>query len=117
MCATLITRFPGFTECNIQAFLQLYRGFPGTNITPKLHALEDHIVLWIRQWGVGLGFLSEQGAESIHANFNSMMWTYNNIRNPVERMERVLKEHYLRTAPSNIAAIPAIQKRKRKLSE
>lgn len=102
-----------YIEHNVKAFLDFYRKeFPTASITPKLHALEDHVVPWVRQWGVGLGFLSEQGAESIHANFNSLMKTYSNIRNPVERMRRVMKEHHLKTAPVNIAAIPPIKRMK-----
>lgn len=36
-------------------------------ITPKLHMLEDHVIPFLTKWGVGLGFLGEHGAESIHA--------------------------------------------------
>ena len=39
-------------------------------ITPKLHLLEFHVVPSSRRFGVGLGMLGEQGAESIHAEFN-----------------------------------------------
>jgi len=42
------------------------------HITPKLHLLEDHTVPLIKEVHVGLGLLAEQGAESIHAQFNTL---------------------------------------------
>ena len=42
-------------------------------IPPKLHMLEDHALEFIREWGVGFGFYAEQGGESIHAEFNSLI--------------------------------------------
>ena len=40
------------------------------NVTPKLHLLEDHIVLCIRRFGVGLGLLGEQGGEGLRHEMN-----------------------------------------------
>ena len=37
-----------------------------------MHLLEDHTVLWAKNTKVGFGLLREQGAESIHAKFNSL---------------------------------------------
>ena len=61
-------------ETNIGDFMEAYR-LAEKRVTPKLHILEEHIVPWIRKWGVGVGFHSEQGAESIHALFNSLLRT------------------------------------------
>jgi hypothetical protein len=62
---------------DIDEFLQYYRqSFPESRVTPKLHMLEDHVVPFIRQWRVGLGMMSEQGAESIHARFNALERTF-----------------------------------------
>ena len=83
-------------------------------VTPKLRILEEHIIPWIRKWGVGVGFHSEQGAESIHALFNSLLRTYASTHNPTQRMDRVMREHYLKNSPQNIASIPAIKRRKKK---
>ena len=49
--------------------------FPTSTVTPKLHMLEEHIVPWLKKWKVGFGLLGEQGAESIHAHFNSLKRT------------------------------------------
>ena len=45
----------------------------------KLHTLEEHVIPFIQQWIVGLGVMSEQGAESIHARFNSLERIYSNM--------------------------------------
>ena len=58
-----------------------------------MHMLEDHVTDWIRKWKVGLGFHGEQGAESTHARFNTLMRTYSSIRNPLDRLKAVVKEH------------------------
>jgi len=103
------------TETNIKEFLTFYRTeLPTARVTPKLHMLEAHVIPWIRRWGVGIGFHNEQGAESIHTRFNSLKRTYCNIRNPVDRLKGIMKEHYLQNAPVNIAAKPVIKKRKKK---
>jgi len=61
------------SEKDIKTFMAYYRAtFPLATVLPKMHILEDHIVPWIRQWQVGFGFMGEQGAESIHAYFNSL---------------------------------------------
>ena len=49
---------------------------PHSTVTPKLHMLEEHLVPWLQRWRVGFGLLGEQGAESIHARFNSLKRTY-----------------------------------------
>ena len=50
-------------------FMHYYRDvFPEASITPKLHILEDHMVLL--NWRVGCGLLGEQGTESIHKVYN-----------------------------------------------
>ena len=52
-----------------------YCTMPGATIKPKVHMLEDHTVDFLRQWRVGFGMLSEQGAESIHTVFTSVEHT------------------------------------------
>lgn len=72
---------------------------PGATITPKVHMLEDHTVDFLRQWRVGFGMLSEQGAESIHTVFNQLSRTYANIHNGIDRLRQVMTEHHRRTCP------------------
>ncbi len=99
-----------FAENNIKDFMKAYRS-ANKRVTPKLHMLEDHIVAWIRRRGVGVGFHSEQGAESIHTHFNTLQRIYASTRNPTQRLQRVMKEHYLKNCPENRARIPTIKKR------
>ena len=85
-------------------------------VTPKLHMLEDHVVPFIRMWRVGLGMMGEQGAESIHSRFNTLGRTYSSMKNSVERLKSMVKDHYRQVFPANIVKQPLPQKRA-KLSE
>ena len=50
------------------------------------------MVPFLRQWnGVGYGLMGEQGAESVYAEFNSLLRRYTNIPNQVERLRYVLQ--------------------------
>ena len=55
---------------------------------------------WIRQWGgVGFGVMGEQGAESIHAEFNLIEVRHRNqCHDRAERLRQVMIEHL--TEPS-----------------
>ena len=52
--------------------------FPDASVLPKMHMLESHVVPYFKQWGVGLGLMGEQGAESIHAAVNGISRAYAN---------------------------------------
>ena len=107
-----MTHIP-LSDQNLQQFLTIYwENFPNSKISPKLHLLEDHVVPCLRRWHVVLVFHGEQGAESIHRVFNSLKRTYANIRNPVDRLKSIMKEHFLQNAPENKAAVPAVKRRK-----
>lgn len=73
--------------------------FPLQSITPKLHLLEDHAVNFVSAWGTGLGFYGEQGAESIHAEFNGIARLYHAVKPETNRLLLMTKEHYLRCNP------------------
>lgn len=95
--------------------MQFYRAnFPHATVLPKMHILEEHVVPWIRQWKVGFGLMGEQGAESIHAYFNSLTRTYHSIPDRVDRLRAMMREHFLHSTPSLIAAKPPLKKRKTK---
>ena len=92
---------------DIDEFLRFYgHTFPDSSISPKLHMLEDHVVPFIRKWRVGLGMLNEQGAESIHARFNTLQRTYGSMQNKVERLKCTVKEHFRQICPDNLSRIP-----------
>ena len=94
-------------------FMAYYRAtFPEAIILPKMHILEDHAIPWIRRWRVGFGFMGEQGAESIHAYFNSLKASYRGIPDPVQQLREMMAAHFLHIAPTNIVKQPPIKKRK-----
>ena len=83
--------------------MAFYRSnFAGASITPKFHLLEEHVLPFLQQWGLGFGFMGEQG-ESIHSQFNNLERIYANIPNMVDRLYRIVQEHNLRIQPCNVA--------------
>ena len=79
--ALMIIMTVSFAEAAIASFLQYYRKeFPEASATVKLHMLEDHLAPFLRRWkGVGFGIMPEQGAESIHRQFNTLSSRYANM--------------------------------------
>ena len=77
-----------------------------------MHMLEDHIVPFIRKWQVGCGFYGEQGGESLHQAFNRMKDRYTSIKDPVERVRYMMKQHYLTAFPETDTLLPKVKRRK-----
>ena len=73
--------------------------FPTETITPKLHMLENHVVPFIKKWGLGLGLYSEQGGESIHAEFNKLRRQYHSVTPANRRVLLTLKQHHVNSHP------------------
>ena len=103
VCSNVLYISNYFADRRVQIFLAYLRQpsviSSNISITPKLHILEDHVVPWMREWQQGLGVMGEQGAESIHAQFNVLRRTYNNIKSNTERLKHMLKEHHLQVSP------------------
>ena len=105
--------FLSCTETSVKEFVLFYQEkFPSATITPKMHMMLKHLPPQMRKWNFGMGFLGEQGAESIHASFNSIERVYSGIPNKVDRLLRVMQEHYLRIEPDNVTLKPQIKKEK-----
>ena len=51
---------------------------------------------------VGFGLLGEQGAESIHAKFNSLLSEYNTMHDKVQRLLCIVKQHFLTPIPPHL---------------
>ena len=97
----------------IKMFMAFYRlNFRESTVTPKMHMLEEHLIPWLRQWRIGLGFMGEQGAEGIHAAINSITPSYLNIADQVERLRGILLEHHRQICPHLTSCQPAIKRRK-----
>ena len=88
--------------------------FSSATVLPKMHMLEEHVVPWLKKWGVGFGLLGEQGVESIHTHFNSLGRTFKSMPEEVARLRQLMKEHLLHIAPVNIAATPEVKRRKKR---
>ena len=76
--------------------------------------LEDHVVPWLRKWKIGCGCMGEQGAESLHANFNSTERSYTNMKDRVERLKVVLQNHHMQIMPHNASLEPPPLKLRKK---
>ena len=63
------------------------------NISPKLHLLEEHAITQMKRFRVGLGLLSEQGLEAIHAEFNRLSRRFAGIGNSDEKMLAIIRQH------------------------
>uniref|UniRef100_A0A1X7V868 Uncharacterized protein n=1 Tax=Amphimedon queenslandica TaxID=400682 RepID=A0A1X7V868_AMPQE len=102
-------------EVAIDCFVAYYRAtFSKATFTPKLHMLEDHMIPWIKLWNTGCGLMGEQGAESLHAKFNSTERAYNNMRDRVERMKVLLQNHLLQVKPLSQSLVPAPRQKGKK---
>ena len=87
-------------ESNIAAYFNFFRdNFPKETVTPKMHILEYHVVPWIKQWRVGLGFHGEQGGESVHSRFNTIKRAIRGIKGELAILQAILKRHWLQTSP------------------
>ena len=79
--------------------------------------LEDHILPWIKKWRVGCGMMGEQGAESLHAQFNTSERAYNNMKDRVQRLIVVLQAHHLQLMRVNTSLEPPLLKKWRTKKE
>ena len=57
--------------------------------------------------------MGEQGAESIHAYFNSLGRNYQSTKDPVQRLNTIMREHLIHIVPENVTARPPPAKRKK----
>ena len=73
--------------------------------------LEDHVVLFIWQWRVGLGVMGELGTENIHNRFNVLERTYSNMPNKVNWLKCMVADHFRQVFPANIVKLPPAVKR------
>uniref|UniRef100_A0A1X7VXA2 Uncharacterized protein n=1 Tax=Amphimedon queenslandica TaxID=400682 RepID=A0A1X7VXA2_AMPQE len=89
-------------EVAIDCFVAYYEAtLSKATLTPTLHMLEDHMIPWIKLWNTGCALMGEQGAESLHAKFNSTKRAYNNMRHRVEGM-KVLQNHFRLSHQANL---------------
>ena len=101
-----------FIGAKIESFMRFFReNWPHVKITPKLHMLEQHVD-FIAKWGAAFGYYGEQGAESLHNEFNKLNQTYCSIKPNTKWLEYILKEHHRQVNPEAKAIQPKTKKRK-----
>ena len=79
--------------------------------------MEEHAIEFIKKWKIGFGFYGEQGAESIHAEFNRLNSTYCRVKPDCRRLHLIMKEHNVAIHPEAKKILPPIKKRKLQKSE
>ena len=82
-----------------------------------MHMLEDHVIPWAQKWRVGCGLMGEQGAESLHASFNHTERSFSSMKDRVERLKVVLKNHHLQILPINASLEPPLLKIRKKRTD
>eukprot|EP00731_Ephydatia_muelleri_P038060 Em0644g1a len=84
----------------VQEFMAFFRDtYPEATVPIKMHLLEDHTSQWANSNHVGFGLLGEQGAESIHAKFNQLGLVFAPIKDRVQNLKCIVKEHLLSIEP------------------
>ena len=80
----------------------------------KMHMLEEHVIPFLRKWYFPLGFVGEQGGESIHKEFVLLASTFSHVKPATSRLKKMLEEHHLVVHPKNREIIPDNKTRKLK---
>ena len=91
--------------------------FEEESVTPKLHLLEEHVIEFIQRWRIGLGLYGEQGAESIHPEFNELRKIHSGIVSDEERIKAIFEQHHMKVRPEARVLIPEKKPRKLKRNE
>ena len=90
----------GHIQRQIDKYLAYYReNFPN-KILPKHHILEDHTPTWINRWEVGMALHGEQGGESVHSEFNSLQRAACGIRNELDQLMAMMRDHHMKCSPT-----------------
>ncbi|XP_033104581.1 uncharacterized protein LOC117107132 isoform X1 [Anneissia japonica] len=98
---------------SIQEFIDEYRNSGNSmTISPKLHMLEEHVIPQLKAWKFGLGLISEQGGESIHASFNQRKRTVAGMHDRLAQLTSMMRSHTLLTQPNILQKIAKPKRRK-----
>ncbi|XP_071945125.1 uncharacterized protein [Antedon mediterranea] len=95
----------------IKDFMEEYRK-TNKSISPKLHMLEEHVIPQLKAWRFGLGLVSEQGGESIHAALNKRKRTVAGMHDRLGQLTSMMRSHAITTQPCIIEEIVEPKRRK-----
>lgn len=99
-------------ENSIKLYMIFFRkNFP-SQVFPKLYFLEDHVLNFIRKYGLGMSLFGEQGCESVHRQFNRLEHLMWHIPNAQTRLLNMMSEHLVSVHPEIQEAIVKPKKRK-----
>lgn len=86
---------------SIRKYMFFFRQkFPDESVTPKQHMLEVHVPAWLSIWKFGMALHGEQGVEQTHAVVNALKPRVRHIKSEKKKIDTLMKEHYLVTAPN-----------------
>ena len=105
-------KIPNIQAC-ITKYMAMSRKHFRDKALPKQHILEAYCVPWIKKYGLGLAFHSEQGGELIHASVAKLERRGAAIRNIEKQLKTILKFQYLQTSSELLANAPSIKNCKR----
>lgn len=97
--------FPGIQSA-IDHYMAKFRQYYPNMVIPKQHILEDHLVMWLDRWGVGMALHGEQGVECIHAVFNKLSATNAGVRNQLAKSMAMMKDHHTVCSPEIQENVP-----------
>lgn len=93
------------TENTIAAYLEFFRkNFPQESIPPKMHILEDHVIPFMKKWKVGLGFLGEQGVESVRTRLNNIKDNIRGFNDELAILKSMITTHWIQTRPAALSS-------------
>eukprot|EP00117_Sycon_ciliatum_P030049 scpid6474/ scgid23786/ len=87
---------------NIDVFMTSLRNIvteQKKTVRPKMHMLEWHTVDCIKEFGVCLGLMGEQGGESIHRCFKHLRSSISNVNRDVDRLRVHFWQYLNHTLP------------------
>ena len=102
-------------EVHINKYMAFYREhFPQTNIIPKQHILEHHIIDFMKAWNFGLALHGEQGGEEIHAFINELKPRARSVLSEGEQLRVLLTEQLTIVSPHLRSLMPSSAGKKKK---
>ncbi|XP_041455390.1 uncharacterized protein LOC121408131 [Lytechinus variegatus] len=86
---------------DIKSYMTFFRhNFPKETVTPKQHILEQHTIPWLQQWKATLGFLGEQGGESVHCQVNTISRDLRGYHDALKLTLQSVRSQWVQSCPT-----------------
>ena len=86
-------------EESIENYMTFYREMFPNKVIPKQLFLAEHVPQWICRWNFGLALHGQQGGEGVHKEFNRLGRVMQGVRNGLEKLHCIMKEHHTTVSP------------------